>query len=170
MKGELGDIMEKSYFIFVANDISLLDKKISVVDIKDILLTNSFWAFTGTAPLRSKLKMGDEVLIYLAGQGRREFVAAVTIANSSEPILKGSIEEEIVLSNLGIVFLKYKISLKNVHFLHNSVKISPHLKELRFIRDKKNYGLHLRLPIVRICSEDFELILSYALDKEKKST
>ena len=154
--------MDKNYFIFVANDIFLLDRKVSVIDIKDELLKNGFWGFGETVPLKNKLRIEDEVLIYLAGDKRREFVAAATIQTGIQPILKGSKEDE-VFSKLGIAFLKEKVALKNVRMFERKVKIIHLLEKLQFVRDKKNYGLHLRLSIVRICHEDFNLILSQSM-------
>lgn len=151
--------MEHQHYIFIANDISMLeDRKISAVDIKDTLLKQGFWSFTETAPLRAKLKEGDRVLIYLAGPGRREFVAVATIASTAEELENGS-EEKKVLSRLGISFLKYKVQLKDIVNFSNAIKIKNLIDKLNFVVDKKNYGLHLRLPIVRINMTDFELIL-----------
>ena len=157
--------MEHQQFIFVANDISMIEnRKISAINIKDTLLEHGFWSFSETAPLRAKLREGDRVLIYLAGPGRREFVAVATIANGAEELVKGS-KEKGTLSELGIGFLKYKVQLKDVVSFPNGIKISHLIDKLNFIVDKKNYGLHLRLPIVRINSTDFELILKNDSDE-----
>lgn len=155
-------MLEHQHFIFVTNDISMLeDKKVSAIDIKNTLLAHCFWSFSETAPLRGKLKEGDRVLIYLAGKGRREFVAVATVANEAKELMKGSKEKEI-LSGLGIGYLKYMVQLKDIVSLSVSIKIAPLIDKLNFITEKKNYGLHLRLPIVRINSSDFELILNYS--------
>lgn len=69
-----------------------------------------------------------------------------------------------VLSGLGIGFLKYKVQLKDIVNFPNGIKITHLIDKLNFIVDKKNYGLHLCLPIVRIGSTDFELILKNASD------
>ena len=157
--------MEHQQFIFVANDISMIEnRKISAINIKDTLLEHGFWSFSETAPLRAKLREGDRVLIYLAGPGRREFVAVATIENGAEELVKGS-KEKGILSKLGIGFLKYKVQLKDVVSFPNGIKISHLIDKLNFIVDKKNYGLHLRLPIVRINSTDFELILKNDSDE-----
>lgn len=151
--------MEHQHYIFIANDISLIqDKKVSAVDIKDTLLKHGFWSFAEKAPLCAKLKEGDRVLIYLAGRGRKAFVANAIIANSAEQIAEGSKERDII-NKLGIGFLKHKIILKNIDLFPNYVKILDVIDKLNFIIEKKNYGLHLRLPIVRVNQEDFELIL-----------
>lgn len=153
--------MGKQYFIFVANDISISsDGKISAVDIKEKLLENHFWAFTETAPLRTKLNKGDEILLYLAGPGRREFVATATVASLLEEIDKKSKEREILVE-LGLGFLKYLVKLDSICIFEKGIKIVPLRPQLDFIVDKKNYGLHLRLPIVRLQLADFQLILKH---------
>ena len=87
-------LLEHQHSIFVANDISMIkDRKILAIDIKDALLKYGFWSFSETAPLRAKLKEGDKVLFYLAGPGRREFVAVATIANDAEKLVSGSEEK-----------------------------------------------------------------------------
>ena len=59
--------MEHQYYIFVANDISMLeDRKISAIDIKDTLLKHGFWSFSETAPLRAKLREGDRLRFYVS--------------------------------------------------------------------------------------------------------
>ena len=84
-------MLEHQHFIFVANDISMIeDSKVSAIDIKNTLLKYGFWSFSETARLRAKLREGDRVLIYLAGPGRREFVAVATIANNAEELERGS--------------------------------------------------------------------------------
>lgn len=152
-------MLEHQHFIFVANDISMIeDSKVSAIDIKNTLLKYGFWSFSETARLRAKLREGDRVLIYLAGPGRREFVAVATIANGAEELVIGS-EEKKVLSGLGIGFLKYKVQLKDVVNFSNGIKITHLIDKLNFIVHKKNYGLHLQMPIVPINSTDFELII-----------
>ena len=161
-------MLEHQHYIFVANDISMLeDRKTSAIDIKDTLLKHGFWSFSETAPLRAKLQEGDRVLFYLAGPGRREFVAVATIANTAEELERGSKEKK-VLSELGIGFLKYKVQLKDVVNFPNGIKITHLIDKLNFIVDKKNYGLHLRLPIVRINSTDFELNFRNDSDEDQR--
>lgn len=72
------------------------------------------------------------------------------------------------MSELGIGFLKYKVQLKDVVNFPNGIKITHLIDKLNFIVDKKNYGLHLRLPIVRINSTDFELILKNDSDEDQR--
>ena len=63
------------------------------------------------------------------------------------------------MSELGIGFLKYKVQLKDVVNFPNGIKITHLIDKLNFIVHKKNYGLHLQMPIVPINSTDFELII-----------
>lgn len=149
-----------SYYIFVANDLQgTTSEAVSASTIFEELSTRGFWAFTAAAPLRAKLCSGDQVLLYLAGLGRRHFVAAVTLGSVAMPLEP---VHSRVFEELGIPFFEYSVSMKSVRRLAEPIAIKPLVHQLSFITDKVNYGLHLRLPIVRISKEDYELITSEA--------
>lgn len=149
--------MTKTCFIFVANDIPLSpQKKFSADEIANTLLSQGFWAFSEQAPLRKKLFEQDELLIYLAGHERKHFVATAQVAKTSDKITE---DERKILKQIGLSFMQYRVLLSNIQRLEPYVKIKPLIPELSFIKDKKNYGLHLRLPIVRCKREDYERIL-----------
>lgn len=149
--------MPKGYFIFVANDVPLSPGlTVGADEIASTLLRRDFWAFTEHVPLRAKLRELDEVLIYLAGASRRYFVASAQVAKASDAITG---DERAVLEGLGLSFMRHRVLLRKVRRFEPYVEIKPLIAELCFIKDKKNYGLHLRLPIVRINQEDFERIV-----------
>lgn len=151
-----------AHYLFVANDVPLSPTKhISARHIAKELLNRGFWAFTASAPLRGRLNYGDKILIYLAGPSRREFVAKATVTQPATTVEPGC-EEEAVLSTLGLSFMAYRVSLGDVIWFSAPIKIRPLIPQLKFISEKKNYGLHLRLPIVRIDPEDYELIVNSA--------
>jgi len=126
-------------------------------EIADALLGRNFWAFTSQAPLRKRLSEGDAILIYLAGPRRRYFVARGEVARESDEVRA---HEREVLESLGLSFMPYRVLLRSVRRIDPPVHIGPLILQLDFVTEKRNYGLHLRLPIVRIGREDFELILS----------
>jgi len=150
---------EINYYIFIANDITLNDDQtVSVEVIFDALLTKGFWAFTESAPLHSKLKPGDYVVFYAAGRKRHHFSAHARIKECSKKISDGSIEKN-VLSGLGINFMRHSVVLREIEYLNPPVSIVDLKPKLIFIKDKKNYGLHLRLPVVNISSRDYKRII-----------
>lgn len=70
--------------------------------------------------------------------------------------------EDGVLKQLGLEFMPYTIRFGNQRVFDTPVSIALLLPSLSFIKDKKNYGLHFRMPIVRIPKEDYELVLGVA--------
>ncbi|QSO54179.1 EVE domain-containing protein [Alicyclobacillus curvatus] len=150
-------------FIFVANDVPKSETvTVSAETIATELLQRELWAFTEQAPLKKKLKVGDHVLIYLAGKNRRHFVASVVIQSELTRFDKDTSEARL-MAELGISFMRSGIHLKDVTWFPQPVQIQPLLSDLAFVKDKKNYGLHLRLPIVRVPKGDFGTILQETL-------
>lgn len=139
-------------FIFVANDIM----GTSATRIAETLLAKGFWAFAAAAPHLRRLAERDQVLIYLAGPKRRYFVARATLGSGVTGI--GHAEGQ-VLRSLGLTFLRYQVKFRDVTKLEPPVPIEPLLSGLDFIKDKRNWGLHLRLPIVRIGEHDFVAVM-----------
>lgn len=143
-------------YIFVANDVPTSPgETITANEIADSLLKEHFWAFTRGAPVRKRLNRGDRVLIYLAGLHRRYFVAKAVLASASN---HPSRHEKAVLDALHLPFMTYTVRLHNVEIFNPPIHMKPLVPHLKFIREKRNYGLHLRLPIVPITEEDYQLI------------
>lgn len=142
------------FHLFIANDIQASETIVSANHIADILLQAGFWAFSPMAPLARRLKEADKVLIYLAGKGRRHFVARADIAAEARTIVPGSEREEL-LRTLGLGFMKTEVELAQVEWFNNPIVLQSLIEDLQFIKEKKNYGLHLRLPIVRIRQSDY---------------
>ena len=153
---------ELQHFIFIANSVAVSDMKVvSPARIAERLFQAAFWAFTEGAPLRAKLAPGDRVLIYLAGSAHREFVAKAIVKSEAAPLTE---YQERVLGEIGIPFFYYGVVLENIQVFPEPVKIRPLVDRLSFIKEKKNYGLHLRLPIVRISDEDYTLLTTRVHD------
>lgn len=146
-----------SFFIFVAMNTFLDDKIIPATDIVNVLLNKNFWAFSENAPVKHKLKPGDTVLFYVGGKGRHHFVATAKI---KKPIQKIHEDKLKILQELGLSFLTYTVELSDVNWFKKEIKIVPLKEQLYFIKDKKNYGLALRLPVREISEEDYKKITS----------
>lgn len=156
----LARVSANEYWIFVANDLPLSPvKTVAAEKIADVLLARGYWAFTEAAPLRTRLRPGDRVLIYLAGPGRRHFVARARIASSTQPVDAAKTRD---LESLGLSIFPYAVLLGEIERFRVPVSIKPLIPRLNFISEKRNYGLHLRLPIIRIPQADFDLICSRA--------
>lgn len=154
---------QSSHYIFVANDIPIgPGRVVSANEILQTLKQSGFWAFSEYAPLHAKLLEGDQVLIYLAGPRRRFFMGRCIVAS---PSTDATDRQAATLSALGLGFLKRIVRFQNYSQFKSPVPIVPLVPDLSFIKEKQNYGLHLRLPIVRLSKEDFALILKSAGEK-----
>ena len=129
------------YYMFIVNDFDLGDKYLRAEDIIDSLLTKKIWVFTPYAPFIKYLGKGDKIILYLAGNKRKFFYGSFEIA--------GSIEE-----------CKFKPENPKESLIKWPKKVSMYevLDKLRFIEDRKNWGLHIRQSARAICREDFDLL------------
>lgn len=146
-------------YILMVNDLKTTRGPIPAEDITNALLERNMWAFTGTAPLIRKLKENDRFLIYMAGRKRAYFVATGRIAG---PVKLVEGEDEAFLRSLGLGIMRYVVRIKDVERFAQPVPIKPLIDRLNFITAKHNYGLHMRFSVVRIFSEDFDIVLQEA--------
>jgi len=144
-------------YIFVCNSVDLPSgPSVTPDEIMHSLMARRFWALTSTAPFRAKLQRGDRVLIYLAGVGFRVFAARAVVDGEVSDI---SADQQAVLDDLGLPFFSYSVRLRECVEFPKPVRIAELVPRLQFIRDKRNYGLHLRLSVVRITSGDYDLVV-----------
>ncbi len=140
-----------SYYIFIINDLNYVDVVYNSTTIVNVLLENSEWIFPNSNVCHiEKLKKGDIVLIYIAGQGNRYFYGKFCIAKAVAPIEKNKGE-----------FYKYfsrKIEIENFEKAQRKILMKEFVSDLSFIKDKKNYGLYLRQAVKKISFEDYKLI------------
>lgn len=156
-----------NHYLFVANDVPCAPgRKISAETIADTLLKARFWAFTEHAQGRARLTPGDRVIIYLAGRGRQHFVAAAEVQSTSRDPQE---REKEILSQLGLSFMRFTVPLSGVRKFDSPIPIGELIERLRFIKDRKHYGLHLRSPVVRITEDDYNLIMSQASVHDRTS-
>lgn len=151
----------RACFIFLTNDVPRSPDLTSLAaPIANELLNDGFWAFTDQAPVKSKLQPGDQVLIYLAGPLRRYFMASAVVDSKLEYFEKDSSCSQL-LDKFGLPFMRTGIRLGDVSWFVRPGPIRELILKLTFIRDKKNYGRHLRLPVARIPEHNF-----YSLSKK----
>ncbi len=134
---------------------------VSSEEIVKTLLEEGFWAFTKRAPFQQSFKSGDHVIIYVGGKGRHNFSASVVIKDA----LKTPDEHhDEILKRLSLNFLHQIIEFSEINVFKDPVKIHSMFDDLEFITDKKNYGLHLRLPVRKISKSDYYTIVNAGHD------
>ncbi|HHU31924.1 MAG: EVE domain-containing protein [Zhaonellaceae bacterium] len=145
------------YYLFIINDLSLGDRFFSGKEIADQLLANNHWVFTPTTPNIKKLNPKDKVIVYIAGKGNRYFYANFEITGEvKEHALKPSGELEEVLYNI----FPLSCQIKVLKIWDKPIDIASVKEDLKFITDKKNYGLFFRQSTKLIGEDDYNLIVN----------
>ncbi len=154
------------YYIFVVNDLKN-DLKImmSCEEIVEKLLDKKYWLFNDKYPISSrvkKLKRYDKVLLYMAGNHRKFFVASFTLDGESR-----NIEEVIGLDNKFYDFFRFAIPIKDVRTFVPPVSINTIINDLDFINNKKYWGLFFRQSMKAISEKDYIQIINSSQKKEQ---
>lgn len=149
------------YYIFVLNDIEIGDNLIKAEEILDILLKNQVWAFSQNPPNIKKFKQDDRIIAYLAGKRRRYFVANFSIGSEIK-------SNNISINEPWCSLFPLSCSIKDICIWNESLPIQGIIRDLNFIKDKKNWGLFFRQSNKLINKEDFNLILRKADKKGEK--
>lgn len=141
-------------YLFILNDLQIGRNTFSYDEILDTLLKNSEWIFTQLKTFNcEKFVEGDKIVLYGAGKPRRCFVGNFEIAGKVYDLINKE------------GFYKYfdkGIKIKNVEIWDKPVYIKDVKEELDFIKDKKNYGLHLRQTSRKLEEKDYNYILNRA--------
>ena len=145
-------------YLSVINDLEIGYDSINALDIVKTLYNNEVWLYTDTAPFTSKISKGDKFILYIAGKGRRYFHSSFEIAGNIEEINDDKIidNEKIDLDR----FFQYFVPINNISIFKKKPMIKDIKTDLKFIKDKKNYGLFLRQSVKRISKEDYDYIIN----------
>jgi predicted RNA-binding protein len=146
---------EITNYLIVVNDVALESDLISGARIVDFLISRRVWIFPPYAAHLKRFKIGDRLIIYLASKSRA-FVAEGRVA-SIPAALQGDLLEGV--RELQLLWFDRFVKLERVRKFPQPRPIRELVPRLRFIRDKKNYGLSLRQGVRRIDERDARLIL-----------
>lgn len=149
------------YFIYVVSDYFYGDNGIiSAEEIVEILIERKTWLFSPFTPNLSKIGEEDKVVIYLAGKGRKVFVASFEIDGKvTLNSLHAQNEKERVLFEM----FSLSAAIKNAEKWEYHVPIKSLISTLDFITLKSNFGVFLRKSTKVIQKADFERIMSSRL-------
>lgn len=146
------------YYLSIINDLQIGYKSINAIDIVNTLFNDKIWLYTRTAPHISKITKGDKFILYIAGEGRRYFHSLFEIAGDIEKINGNEIIRD---DNIDIDrFFEYFVPIDNINIFKKKPLIKDIKADLKFVKDKKNYGLFLRQSVKSISKEDYDYIIS----------
>ncbi len=142
-------------YLIVVNDIRHDHELLRSEAIIDFLLSREIWVFPSYAPHLKRLHPGDRLLVYLAAKVRGFIAEAYLASNAAH--LEGELLS--MIKELGLSWFDYFVHLQSIKMFPRVKSIAPLIPKLKFISDKKNYGLFLRQGVRRLDEHDARVIL-----------
>ncbi len=99
------------------------------------------WPIYNRTSHRKKLKEGDRILFYLAGEPRKKFAGSAIIASDLEK------END-----------DFVVTLSEIKKWGKHVLIIPLLESLEFIKNKSNWGIYMQGGVVLLSDKDYNTI------------
>lgn len=144
---------DNAFYLLVAADID--KSRISAPSAREVArlcFAKNAWGIGVRTQYRTSLKLGDRVVVYIAGvrECRQSFVAKATIASSVE----------VTPMAIGHRVWPFTVRLADYQWLEEPVPIKPLLSRFSFISNPKakKWGSRLQGGIVRITKSDFNLV------------
>ncbi|MGL5723627.1 hypothetical protein [Cetobacterium sp.] len=140
-------------YIFIVNDIIYPKQTFYAKDTIKLLFDEKIWLFKEShVPHMKNLKKDDEIILYVAGANRRYFYCTFILDSSIELFNKKN-------QKLYTLFSNY-VKIKDIKYFNEKIYLKPMVANLKFIKDKKNYGLFFRGAVRKITDDDYNQITS----------
>lgn len=152
------------HYVFVVMDVPVSNNlTVKAEEVAEALISNKIWLFRDRGGNVLKLREGDKILIYIGGKNKRYFVCSFEISGGVKKFSANNFEpnnERIVnvAKKLGLVWMTYFTEIKSVIMFKEPIPLNPLIESLNFIRNKKYYGLNLRVSAISIPENDYKLI------------
>lgn len=146
-------------YILVANKVdSAMGGYIPAREIVERRLAAGRWPLFKNTPHQREVKPGDQLLVYLAGDKERQFVALCT-AGSVEPARDFEADGEDALTNAPF----QQLLLLETRWFRKSLPISSVKEQLNFVpKGTRKWGCVLQRGIKKISDADAKIILAHA--------
>ncbi len=146
-----------AHFILVCVDASdIEDHAVKALDIAMMRLRSSTWPLYKGTGHTNKLQPGDRCLIYIGGQGpNAQSFLGTAVVDSIAVAPRGWIEADGEVMTDPATNL---IHFSNVEVWDLPISIRPLIERLKFVRNKKRWGLHMMGGVKQLPESDFELI------------
>lgn len=145
-------------YLFIANSIDW-EPFTSGGQITETLAKHEAWLASPVTPYQKVYTEGDRVLFYVAGPKARHVVGDAVIAGPVSPMTE---EDQQVANDLKLEGFEQRIPLRDVRYWNEPLALKPLVAQLTFIKDKQNWGLHLRQAATRIPYNDYIFLLKQA--------
>lgn len=147
----------RSYYIFVVSRRDYGSYVLEPETIFSALAARSVWLISHGTRHRSRMTNGDHIVFYLAGNGRRCFVATASICGEPRSL---TTDELGFAQALGLAGFELAIDLRSVRRWKRGVPIAALYDAVGFIKDRRYPGHPLRMGIVKLSREDFDTIVA----------
>jgi len=100
------------------------------------------WPIYNRTTNRNRLRAGDNVIFYLAGEDGKKFLGTARLGSG----LKKAEQ------------IDYLVDLDDIEIWEKHVKIHDVIEELEFIVYKRNWGVHFQGGVIRLSDKDYTTI------------
>lgn len=141
----------KNYYCFITSDNQESAYNIFLKRIKE-----KKWVTYLKTLKYSSLKENDEIIFYIAGSciNRQTFAGIATVEKVNLSNNKPMVDPDNIKREISSI-----IDLKNINIFKNPIKVQNLIENLRFIKNKYNWGMYFHGGIRELNEKDFELIL-----------
>jgi predicted RNA-binding protein len=118
-----------------------------------------FWSFNKRAANLKRIRIGDRVVLYVAGARGGLFAGSATIASNPYPMSK--IERDLTMGSPSKSF-DYIVDLMDVEVWQNPVKFKEVYHGLTLIKNKNNPAVYLQGSVRKLNQEEFNMLRNTA--------
>lgn len=146
-----------NYWIFNVKDDKIDGVKKKGMEIYRQRMKDRFWGLKENVDNSGRLVKGDHVVYYLAGMEGPLLLGTAKLA--SEYFKLGKKEKKYLH---GPFFqTKYGVKLEQINEWKTPQSIRPLIPELKFTKNKENWGAHLQGSVIKIPDEDYYYIIAF---------
>jgi len=137
--------MKLGFWIFVTTEYS--DYNLTTID-KTIqnLINEKKWNIGIRTKYKNQLRRGDKTIFYMSGINGQKFVASAML-------------DSYFIKDENPIFGYVKV--KDIKVFNNPIYIKPIIKKLKFIKNKRYWGLYFQSGVVKINEQDFNTIINH---------
>ena len=152
--------MTATYLLICVDGMGMRGNDVSAYQIASARLKAMEWPLYKGTGFGKKIAQGDSCLVYVGGQREhsQSFIGIGIVGSVEAPPRNWKESDSSVISYPATGLIRFS----NVNCWVRPVSIREHLDDLRFIKNRSRWGLHMMGGVKQIPAEDFELIRNAA--------
>jgi len=144
-------------WIFTVKDDKIGKRKKKGTEIYKKRMSDAFWGLGESVANRSRVKMGNRVVFYLAGVDGQKFLGTCTLVSAFHRLGK---QEREKLAHGPFFQATHGVNLSDIEVWDSPKPIHPLLKRLGIIKDVNKWGCYIQGSIIRTSEDDYNTIVS----------